>query len=619
MNKSKEFDLDNYIFTICEEVGIDPNTNAFAGTELSKKGIFINFENLIRFVIYQNWDPGFKLKGIEYINDTNNFKIKDTGKFNSLLKNFRLKDGLVPKDYLFEYLKFAQKYLTKGLFITNVFEAVDIYINLEIITNSELPVLLFGETGTEKSLIARIIHETSSRRTKQFCFVNCGGLSDDDLYSQIFGYVKGSRSEATNDFKGNLLIANKGTLYIDEINDLGPKCQIALLKYLDEGWFCRFGDTKKLHSNCRIIFATTKFTRQEMKSFREDLYFAITRHTFIRFPLRHFRNNIPLIIALHTQIKEIPEILFPDELLIFWEKIHAWPNNYKQFYSELDRYIIAYTSSINSKSSTKSGLMFAPPNLNLESVNPFSHNNTEDIPEETHLLNNLLGLLNLQHFVEYISTKEYIHANIYDISTMGSFLFLSFVLQFINDNAKDDYDLSLYPEYSIINCHRAYRELTERYGLKKGTPISKINEIFKNKRSSISQKTIDSIETFNIPDELPWQKLRVGWSKKGCMIELYDAEYDFHSDERNYTQMGFESLRPKGRPIKEWELVLGKLARNGGQIYFTEDDRFLPQGISKVNERLALFFDNNERLIELNEDDKKNPFYFSKFQIYETH
>ena len=142
------------------------------------------------------------------------------------------------------------------------------------IASSTATVLLLGETGTGKELIARAIHELSPRATGPFIRVNCGALSESLLESELFGHVKGSFTNAVENRTGRFEAAHGGTIFLDEINSISETVQVKLLRVLQEHEFERVGDTRTISVDCRIIAATNRDLDEMVKEskFREDLY-----------------------------------------------------------------------------------------------------------------------------------------------------------------------------------------------------------------------------------------------------------------------------------------------------------------------------------------------------------
>ena len=166
------------------------------------------------------------------------------------------------------------------------------------VADSESTVLLQGETGTGKELIARSIHGLSSRREKPFVAINCGALPDTLLESELFGYKAGAFTNATKDKPGHIAIAEGGTLFLDEIGDVSAAFQMRLLRVLQERKYQPLGAIKQVRANVRVIAATNKNLADLVDKgiFREDLFYRINVVPLALPPLRDRKEDIPLLI-----------------------------------------------------------------------------------------------------------------------------------------------------------------------------------------------------------------------------------------------------------------------------------------------------------------------------------
>lgn len=198
-----------------------------------------------------------------------------------------------------------------------------------------VPVLIQGESGTGKELVASAIHNESRRAPKPFVPVNCGALPEGLLESELFGHVKGSFTGALRDKKGRFELANKGTLFLDEVADLPKVVQAKLLRVLQEGRFERLGDEKTISVDIRIISAANRDLKREVEkgSFRDDLYYRIKVVPIYLPPLRERKNDIPLLIdhflnrIAENENKNIPGISDGAMSLMMEYK---WPGNVRE-------------------------------------------------------------------------------------------------------------------------------------------------------------------------------------------------------------------------------------------------------------------------------------------------
>ncbi|NIA08948.1 MAG: PAS domain-containing protein [Nitrospiraceae bacterium] len=166
------------------------------------------------------------------------------------------------------------------------------------VAESDSTVLIQGETGTGKELLARAIHELSPRKARPFVAINCGALPDTLLESELFGYKAGAFTNATKDKPGHFAVAEGGTILLDEIGDLSPEFQVSLLRVLQEKTFQPLGATRPVKANVRIIAATNKDLADLVKKgkYRQDLFYRINVICLDLPPLRERKEDIPLLI-----------------------------------------------------------------------------------------------------------------------------------------------------------------------------------------------------------------------------------------------------------------------------------------------------------------------------------
>ena len=207
---------------------------------------------------------------------------------------------------------------------------------IKLCSGNNLKVLITGATGTGKEIIARCIHNLSSRKIEPFLAINCAELSAEHLHSDLFGHVKGSYTGATHEKKGLVEEANKGTLFIDEIGEMQPEIQADLLRFLESGEYRRLGDSKGKTSNARIIAATNRNLEQEMSEgrFRKDLYFRFEISELKTGSLYQRPGDLPLLVYYfikefnaaekHAEIQEVDPILLIEALH------YEWPGNVRE-------------------------------------------------------------------------------------------------------------------------------------------------------------------------------------------------------------------------------------------------------------------------------------------------
>jgi PAS domain S-box-containing protein len=232
-----------------------------------------------------------------------------------------------------------RKELTGGVrvgdMVSNSSAMKNIFNILPQIAESDSSVLIEGETGTGKELMARAIHNTSHRKDCPFVAINCGALPDTLLESELFGYKKGAFTHAVKDKPGHFALADNGTIFLDEIADTSPAFQVRLLRVLQEREYTPLGGIAKEQSNVRIIAATNKnlTTMVENKEFRQDLYYRINVIKISLPPLRHRMEDIPYLVdqfisRLNLRRNKMIQGLSPEVLAAFMA--HDFPGNIRE-------------------------------------------------------------------------------------------------------------------------------------------------------------------------------------------------------------------------------------------------------------------------------------------------
>ena len=175
---------------------------------------------------------------------------------------------------------------------------IEIFRQIINVSKYDYPVHIFGETGTGKELVAQAIHKASSRRDGPFVPINCGAIPEGIVESELFGDMKGAFSGAIRDKKGRLELADGGTIFLDEIAELSTHMQAKLLRFLQDGKFEKVGGEKTVRINVRVISATNKDLKEQMKKnrFRDDLYYRINVVPMSLPPLRERKSDIPLLV-----------------------------------------------------------------------------------------------------------------------------------------------------------------------------------------------------------------------------------------------------------------------------------------------------------------------------------
>jgi DNA-binding NtrC family response regulator len=206
-------------------------------------------------------------------------------------------------------------------------------------------VLIVGETGTGKELIARAVHDLSPRSTGPYIRVNCGALTESLLESELFGHVKGSFTGAVDNRTGRFEAAHTGSIFLDEINSTSPKLQVKLLRVLQEGEFERVGDNNTKKVDTRIIAATNRDLLEEIEAsrFREDLYYRLNVVPVYLPPLRERHEDVEPLVMLFLQRyaeqnrREMRRV-HPEAMRLLRE--HDWPGNVRELQNYVERAVI---------------------------------------------------------------------------------------------------------------------------------------------------------------------------------------------------------------------------------------------------------------------------------------
>ncbi len=221
----------------------------------------------------------------------------------------------------------------------------EVFDLIQEVAPSESTVLITGETGTGKELVAKAIHTRSSRSQGPFVAVNCGALPEHLMESELFGHQKGAFTDAKATKKGRLEIACGGSLFLDEIGEISLRMQIDLLRVLEERVFYRVGGNQPIAADFRVIAATNKDLEQAVmdKSFRQDLYYRLKVICLHIPPLRQRKEDIPLL-AEHFRLRFAQETNKPvdsfsrealDEMMLY-----DWPGNVRELENAVERAVV---------------------------------------------------------------------------------------------------------------------------------------------------------------------------------------------------------------------------------------------------------------------------------------
>jgi DNA-binding NtrC family response regulator len=220
-----------------------------------------------------------------------------------------------------------------------------IYRLVRTVAPTRATVLIVGETGSGKELIARALHQLSARTDGPYVRVNCGALSESLLESELFGHVKGAFTGAIENKTGRFEAAHGGTIFLDEISSMSAKLQVKLLRVLQEQEFERVGDSRTIQVDSRVVAATNQFLEDEVEAgrFRDDLYYRLNVIPIYLPPLRDRREDIPALADFFLKRyaeendKEVRGFK-PDALDLLAR--YDWPGNVRELENDVERAVV---------------------------------------------------------------------------------------------------------------------------------------------------------------------------------------------------------------------------------------------------------------------------------------
>lgn len=219
------------------------------------------------------------------------------------------------------------------------------------VADTDVPVLIMGESGVGKEVLARYIHNCSGRRAQPFVKVNCAALPVDLLESELFGYERGAFTGAMRDRPGKFELAGKGTILLDEIGEMSPHLQAKLLHVLQDGEYMRLGGSKAAHAEARVLAATNQCLEDAVSQgrFREDLYFRLNVIRLEVAPLRERPEDIQPLCGYFFEKYRIkyqrPASLISPETIAALER-YSWPGNVRQLENVIKRFVILPDSDL---------------------------------------------------------------------------------------------------------------------------------------------------------------------------------------------------------------------------------------------------------------------------------
>ena len=274
-------------------------------------------------------------------------------------------------------LKQQLAYVEQGNILTSNPQMLRIIDISRHVAATDVPVLILGESGVGKEVIASFIHEQSNRSDGPFVKVNCAALPHELLESELFGYERGAFTGAIRDKIGKFEQADKGTLLLDEIGEMSPHLQAKLLHVLQDGEFSRLGGKKGVKVNVRVIAATNKKLKEAVLKgeFRNDLYFRLNVIKLEVPPLRERREDIPLLcnyfLEKYRERYQSPVQQFPKDLMETFLR-YDWPGNVRQLENIVKRYLILPDADVTAELRSASSEPVAQPvqtaNVSLKEV-----------------------------------------------------------------------------------------------------------------------------------------------------------------------------------------------------------------------------------------------------------
>ena len=222
---------------------------------------------------------------------------------------------------------------------------MDVLATIQRVAHTVASVLITGESGTGKELIAEAVHLNSTRRQQPFVKVNLGGISQSLFESEMFGHKKGAFTDAVSDRKGRFELADKGTIFLDEIGELDLSCQVKLLRVLQEQTFEPLGESRPRKVDVRVVCATNANLEEMVRehTFREDLFYRINLITVHLPALRERREDIPLLVRHFTECccrnNKLPETRVSDDALEYLSRL-PYPGNIRELKNLVERTVL---------------------------------------------------------------------------------------------------------------------------------------------------------------------------------------------------------------------------------------------------------------------------------------
>jgi two-component system nitrogen regulation response regulator NtrX len=283
------------------------------------------------------------------------------GAFDFIEKPLSLEKVILIVNHALEMIRLEEENLLLKQKVSHEYELTgqsspiqDLKEMIGIVAPTNAWILIMGENGTGKELVARSIHRQSRRAQKSFIEVNCAAIPEDLIESELFGHEKGAFTGATAMKRGKFDLANEGTIFLDEVADMSLKAQAKVLRILQEKKFERVGGNKLIPTDVRVLAATNKDLEKEMEEgrFRQDLYYRLNVIPLRIPPLRDRKEDIPLLVAQFIKdfaLKEgDAEKQVSDEVVAVLMK-HNWPGNVRELKNIIERLVIMTLARVISK------------------------------------------------------------------------------------------------------------------------------------------------------------------------------------------------------------------------------------------------------------------------------
>ncbi len=230
----------------------------------------------------------------------------------------------------------------------------EVYRLTRLVARTPSTVLVIGETGTGKEMVARAVHRLSTRADGPYVRVNCGALAESLLESELFGHVKGAFTGAIDNKTGRFEAAHGGTIFLDEISSMSAKLQVKLLRVLQEKEFERVGESRTIRVDTRVVAATNQLLTDEIElgRFRDDLYYRLNVWPIYLPPLRERREDIPLLANYFLQRHAEEHQVDTPELAPEMEDVltsYDWPGNVRELENYMER-LVVHASALKSDS-----------------------------------------------------------------------------------------------------------------------------------------------------------------------------------------------------------------------------------------------------------------------------